>query len=753
MTPNLPMRLDYFPLAALSEGVGKTSASDTFQPFPTPTPISSADSYDFAPLRSVTSTGGSSMSNYGSPGAKRKRNITKLGNKIDAWWSAVRTSFSGAVDEREARPRRTSTDQPRLARMPTLEAMPSRTSSHYLRPITPSTPSLRNAASASDLPSSNAPPSAGRTAYQSGYVPTGPLAPSARVDTHRRKPSPSGASSLGLDDSEVGAAGRARRNPHLSLNLGPEINSLAPRQRSPSPAPKAKDADSAASTNPPLADVGPQGQTSLPIRVPTSVMSPPEDPRLTPGHSPMWVATPALVPSEPTSSIHPRKSQTLPAPNRPKISREGQKSSFSMHTVRQQIRQRLASAKDNCDKELRRIISDISTYVETEMHRDVHTPLPPGLRQFGQVGELPTVERSRRRSRAGPVEYDDSGSELATGTSEGGMDEGSRNDSDGAETSIAPSRTKTPRGPPISPQGDRRRSSARAASPRRPSIVPRQRHLTSAPREGFLGERQARSPPGSTPSSRSASHSRPHSPMPPGSGHRRSGSQSPAFPASSPDLVDSIEVSDSAFIVLLQEIITIATEVLDTPITKLTKEPGACAEYISRVQRVGDAWSDNPELPCRGWYVQLLLAVAGLSRVVEWWEAEKGFWSFEEGVDDSGEPILFVAKPTAEDSPDSRTRGISIGSQPSPPIIAQKGVQPAWSPLGIDLGESAMATSPGAVHAREPSATAAEVDARSRVGDLHQAVDTIRAQTLLMELSLNGQLFQYLSSAWQDLVG
>ena len=136
--------------------------------------------------------------------------------------------------------------------------------------------------------------------------------------------------------------------------------------------------------------------------------------------------------------------------------------------------------------------------------------------------------------------------------------------------------------------------------------------------------------------------------MPPGGSHRTSGSQSPAYPGAGHLTSDSAELAESAFIVLLQEIITIATEVLDTPISKLTKTPGICAEYISRVQQIGDAWSDNPELPCRGWYVQLLLAIAGLSRVVEWWEAEKGFWSFEEGVDDSGEPILFIAKPTIE---------------------------------------------------------------------------------------------------------
>jgi serine/threonine-protein kinase RIM15 len=62
----------------------------------------------------------------------------------------------------------------------------------------------------------------------------------------------------------------------------------------------------------------------------------------------------------------------------------------------------------------------------------------------------------------------------------------------------------------------------------------------------------------------------------------------------------------------------------------LTAKPGMCVDFIRRVQKIGKAWDENPEWPCRGWYVSLLLAIAGLSRVVEWWEAEKGFWQFGE---------------------------------------------------------------------------------------------------------------------------
>ncbi|RUS12589.1 hypothetical protein BC937DRAFT_87463, partial [Endogone sp. FLAS-F59071] len=52
---------------------------------------------------------------------------------------------------------------------------------------------------------------------------------------------------------------------------------------------------------------------------------------------------------------------------------------------------------------------------------------------------------------------------------------------------------------------------------------------------------------------------------------------------------------------------------------------------VRQIQQRGVQWDQNPNWPCRGWYVRLLLGVAALNRIVEWWEAEKGFWSVAEG--------------------------------------------------------------------------------------------------------------------------
>ncbi|GJN91534.1 hypothetical protein Rhopal_004557-T1 [Rhodotorula paludigena] len=703
---------DYFPLTGAA---GPTRGSGGFQPSTTATPMTISDPFDLSPLRPAPSNTGSMSSNFGSPGAKRKRNFAKLGNKIDAWWSAVRTSFAGAEEDR-VRQRRTSMDQPSLSKSPTIEPMPSRTSSHYTRPMTPGTPTLRNAASAHDLlrgPQSPMPPNPFHNS-----VPAGALAPAARVDSqHRLRPPTEGkaATSSGSgEDSDGATASRIRRNPHLSLNLGPSLNNMFPARLSPRGSPSRSTSGERVSPSSPAADPAATAQTSLPLPVRATPQSPVDDPRLTPGQSPMWDQTPGLVPSSmhfPLRERQPSSQSVSQVPTRPKPpakeSSKNASSSFSMQTVRQQIRQRLAAAKENCDKELRRIVTDITAYVETELHKDIMTPMPPGLAagsDGSNFGELVTDEGFNQGYASSAAEYEDSGSEAVGDAENEPVEELAFTDSDGASTSIPPSRLKTI--PAGTPAEGRRRSlepRARAGSPRR------RRHISGSRSPGL--------------------------------------SNLGTLPQQS-----STDLAQSALIVLLQEIIMIATEVLDTPISKLTAKPGSCAEYIQRVQQIGDAWNDNPELPCRGWYVQLLLAIAGLSRVVEWWEAEKGFWSFEEAADENGDPILFVAKPTAEGSPEVRARGESISSVPS-----SGGLQPPaprWSPLGIDLGEQVETLSDGAGRSREPStARPQEDDTIQRADDLRQAVETIRAQTLLMELSLDGQLLQYLSSAWQELVG
>ncbi|GAA5827005.1 hypothetical protein JCM11251_002203 [Rhodosporidiobolus azoricus] len=749
LTPGVPLRHEYFPLTAhASTSTG--SGSSPFQPMTTATPMTIADPFEFAPLRSSISNAGSSASGVGSPGVRRKRNLLKLGHKIDAWWSAVRTSFAGAEEEKGRQHRRTSTDQPALTVMPTIEPLQSRTSSQFARPTSPGTPALRNVASAQDLSSRHANPPIPPNPFHN-VVPTGALAPAARVDSgqHRLKPPATGRPGSSGDDSDGAMTSKTWRNPNLSLNLGPTFSSILPSKLSPrsSPSPRSTNPPSKPGTPSPLPTPGDGG--SAPIPVPEAVPLPGDSPSTTPGYSPMWDRTPGLVP---TSSQFPlREGERRPSnATRPKVSKDKAPSSFSMQTVRQQIRQRLASAKENCDKELRRIVAGITAYVETELHEDIDSPKPAGGVDEGRFGELVADESAGGYSSN--AEYDDSGSEAPADVDVEGLEELANTDSDGNNTSMPPTRRQTPHLSAMS--GARRQalkeassSRSRSESSNRNSLAPVSRHrrLTSVPR----GERP-KSAGGSASSSRSTSRSR--SPLPPNLRHV-SGTRSPGHSSTATMPKDEADLAQSALIVLLQEITSVASEVLDTPISKLTAKPGSCADFISRVQQIGEAWTENHELPCRGWYVQLLLAIAGLSRVLEWWEAEKGFWTFDDAGEADSEPILFVAKPNMEDSPETRGRGESFSSVPS--TAALQPPAPKWSPLGIDLGEQREQVEELAEDGRKREATivAPEEEIKQRTEDLRQAVETIRAQTLLMELSLDGQLFQYLSSAWQELVG
>ena len=68
-------------------------------------------------------------------------------------------------------------------------------------------------------------------------------------------------------------------------------------------------------------------------------------------------------------------------------------------------------------------------------------------------------------------------------------------------------------------------------------------------------------------------------------------------------------------------------------ITQLTAQPKVCEALVQRIQNIGKAWDEHPDWHGRNWYVQVLLAVAGLSRVVEWWEgAERQRWRPQRGM-------------------------------------------------------------------------------------------------------------------------
>lgn len=233
------------------------------------------------------------------------------------------------------------------------------------------------------------------------------------------------------------------------------------------------------------------------------------------------------------------------------------------------------------------------------------------------------------------------------------------------------------------------------------------------------------------------------------------------------------DAAPEPYVPALEEIVTLAMDVLDTSIHALTSRSGACSEFISTIQSVGRVWDDHPDWPGRGWYVQLLLAVAGLSRVVEWWEAEKGFWNFEdESEKQDAEPIQFImhGQGSAAGNDDGHElrafqQAHLSGSVAGSPIRTKA---PLLPPLDPAHSSSSSGTSSPALEPRDrravseggdrsriaAAAAAAEEETETQHLEPVSEVDGNRdSLNVLMELSVDEERFLYLSPAWKTVVG
>jgi serine/threonine-protein kinase RIM15 len=161
-----------------------------------------------------------------------------------------------------------------------------------------------------------------------------------------------------------------------------------------------------------------------------------------------------------------------------------------------------------------------------------------------------------------------------------------------------------------------------------------------------------------------------------------------------------------------------------------------------------------------------LLAVASLSRVVEWWEAEKQFWNFNDNEDEQDEPLMFVTKPAEEpgslpsDIADSDVDGFKLnpeedtrGRPPTPPTITRKFRDeprlpgPTPSKLAPPVVGPLTLTSPSKII---QAAESARVLATER---LRLQAETAQNQNIVMELSLDGDHFIWVNHAWLVVVG
>lgn len=208
------------------------------------------------------------------------------------------------------------------------------------------------------------------------------------------------------------------------------------------------------------------------------------------------------------------------------------------------------------------------------------------------------------------------------------------------------------------------------------------------------------------------------------------------------------------FILTLQRLITLAQTVLDNSLEVYLENVGGCAAIVSRIQSVGTQWDAYPQWPCREWYVRLLLCVAAFNRVVEWWETERGFWYSRQGSDKSGT----IPSRTRTGGPDTED------TDSLPRYRSASETESAWSYMEQQEDTLSKTGSPylADVDCSDNNSFGGDYDQHHDSGSgninggsmmLQEAVKRGQSNTIVMELTLETTVVQYVSPVWRELIG
>jgi len=206
--------------------------------------------------------------------------------------------------------------------------------------------------------------------------------------------------------------------------------------------------------------------------------------------------------------------------------------------------------------------------------------------------------------------------------------------------------------------------------------------------------------------------------------------------------------ADRQFLAALQELIVLATDVLETSVESLISRPTCCVEIIKKLQKTGQYWDEHEDWPGRDWYVDILMAVAGLGRVLDWWEAEKGFWKFD---DDENEPLTFVMRPVKDTPQFDLEPGMSARSDHS--VAAS----PLVLPSAVPTSAGSTLAIPSLLPLEQPSPpkedTPSADPTAQAIEDLRTLAEQAKSINIVMELSLKGQEILYVNDAIFEVVG
>ncbi|KAI7900670.1 uncharacterized protein BX663DRAFT_544817 [Cokeromyces recurvatus] len=240
------------------------------------------------------------------------------------------------------------------------------------------------------------------------------------------------------------------------------------------------------------------------------------------------------------------------------------------------------------------------------------------------------------------------------------------------------------------------------------------------------------------------------------------------------EYIESCTIADTHFMSILQDLISLAQSVLDTELETFLDNPGVCADIVSNILVIGVLWDYHKQWPLKELYVRLLLSVAAFNRVVEWWQAERNFWSSSlatiattasttssNSIVDKITTPLFDKKPLANNTP------YCYYQQLDHPYLQfqQDTIDPSTHAVNIlnediDLLSSTdkdnqAITSSKTSHICKSSVLSMLLQRDHDEGNYQLKEDSEIGQsnTIVMELSLGRTIIQYLSPVWFDIMG
>ncbi|GJJ07316.1 hypothetical protein Clacol_001517 [Clathrus columnatus] len=224
------------------------------------------------------------------------------------------------------------------------------------------------------------------------------------------------------------------------------------------------------------------------------------------------------------------------------------------------------------------------------------------------------------------------------------------------------------------------------------------------------------------------------------------------------------------FLISLNELTTIATDICETSFSTLTSNPKMCHELVVKVRTIGNAWDEHSDWPGRSWHMQILLALASLTRVVEWWEAENKFWNFSEdgdsgeAKDGEDEPFVFVLKSESEENDALKpslpfTAGYQSPKEQDPKaLVVRDEYRTRFSPSKPSSLSGRRSRDEQKGEHTPPSKQESLVQLieppRIQTAEtLREAADFARYTTIVLELAADGDHVMSVNPAWRIVVG